>query len=82
MEKLQDIGSTNYALERVNLALDEYSRQWNPEEPLMADFYKRFDTDRKWFRQWYECHDRVKEFFANRYDNIISLAEEGLAEYE
>ena len=69
LQALKEIGSQNYAPERVEAALASYDRVWLP---LMPDFYKRFGEP-LW--KWEVDRDDFLRFFRERYDLIIPLAE-------
>ena len=65
LEALEEIGSDDYAFERVEDALEKYDAVWRP---LMDDHYKRFGDDSALWdldRECFVC------FFQNRYDPIV-----------
>lgn len=76
LDRIKEIGSVNYAPERVDATLDVYDAQW---AFLMDDSYKRYgDTSSK--RE--TCLQRTSDYFAKRYDYIIGYVESGLKDFE
>ncbi len=69
LQALKEIGSRNFAPERVEAALASHDRVWLP---LMPDYWKRFgDLPDRCVRD----RDRFVCFFRDRYDLIIPLVE-------
>lgn len=76
LDALQSIGTQNLSFESVDNALESYTAQW---QPLIKDYYLRFgDTSDK----WEESLQFIRDFFRDRYTNIISMAETGIAELQ
>ncbi len=69
LDALREIGSVNCNTERVENLLAAYVNEW---EPLMQDYYKRFGNSKY---QWDISIISTIEFFRNRYNNIIPIAE-------
>ncbi len=69
LDALREIGSVNCDTERVDHLLAEYVNEW---EPLMQDYYKRFGNSQY---QWDFSIINTIDFFKNRYNNIIPIAE-------
>ena len=69
LDALREIGAVNCATERVEHILGVYVNEW---EPLMQDYYKRFGNSQS---QWDISIINTIDFFKNRYNNIIPIAE-------
>ncbi len=69
LDSLHEIGSVNCNTERVEHLLAAYVNEW---EPLMQDYYKRFGNSQY---QWDISIINTIDFFKNRYNNIIPIAE-------
>ncbi|MBQ1467939.1 MAG: CotH kinase family protein, partial [Solobacterium sp.] len=74
LKSLKRIGADNFAPERVNSTLDQWISEWSD---LMKDQFKRFGGQQKSLNKEV---DLIKSFYAERYDYIISYAEEMLGE--
>ena len=70
LNAIREIGRENYSFERVEAAMDEYSKVW---EKLMPDFYRRFGSTGN---SWSNTVKYTVPFFRERYDHIIPLVEE------
>lgn len=74
LDALKTIGTQNLSYEAVDTALESYAAQW---QPLIKDYYLRFgDTSDK----WEESLQFTRDFFRDRYMNIITMAEAHIAE--
>ena len=69
LDALREIGAVNCDAERVEHLLAAYVTEW---EPLMQDYYKRFGNSQY---QWDISIINTIDFFKNRYNNIIPIAE-------
>ena len=76
VERIKDVGSTDFAPERVEAALDSYVDEWHP---YMEDYYHRF-RDTSW--AWDMSIDNITGYFQNRYDYIVPKVEEKLQPLE
>ena len=74
LESLKRIGAENFAPERVNSTLDQWVSEWSD---LMKNQFMRFGGQREWLDKEVGL---IKNFYAERYDYIISYAEEMLGE--
>ena len=72
LQRIKDVGSTDFAPDRVQAALGDFEAEW---KPFMADFYRRF-SDTSW--GWDASLRNIPEYFQKRYDYIVPKVEEHL----
>lgn len=72
LQRIKDVGSTDFAPSRVQAMLEDYAAEWHP---FMADYYRRFG-DTSW--AWNRSQNNIREYFQKRYDYIVPKVEEGL----
>ena len=72
LASLKEIGKVDLVPERVSETLDQWDQEWFD---LMQDQYLRFGD---YSAAWRQQISRIKNFYARRYDFIISLAENRL----
>ena len=69
LQRIKDVGSIDFAPDRVQAVLEDYATEWYP---FMADYYRRFG-DTSW--AWDTSLDNISEFFLKRYDYIVPKVE-------
>ena len=72
LQRIKDIGSIDFAPERVQASLNDYAAEW---KPFMPDCYRRF-SDTRW--AWKRSLKNIPAYFQQRYDYIVPKVEERL----
>ncbi|MBQ6452456.1 MAG: CotH kinase family protein [Solobacterium sp.] len=72
LNKIKEIGSVNFAPERVNEEIAALAAQYRP---LMQDHYLRFGGN---YTIWDSEYEHVQQYFKERYDLIIPMIEKDL----